>query len=1322
MSGDAPNILEYDLGGNLVKTIKLPSADNIDIIRDMTVDPDGNLQVYTKEFPSLLETLDAKTNLWTSHTFPGWSTVNNTHFGGVAALGQYIYVTDMQTGGSGDAPNGIVRFDRSNNYAGQRFENGTEYIEDVAGFDGLLYGLRGYGPTNQVDVIDPVTMNVLRRVTLQVDYGVENIAVNAQGDFFVGSNGTPTLYHLSPTGSVIATLKTAGVNDFIDIALSNDHKILASIADPAGGVFMIQTDETLASSTATHIPGNTFGNVFITYADPQILPGRDATVHFVPFTPASTQSFSGTVATFTSIDPNAAPGNFTATIDWGDLTQSGASGITLNAHTFSVIGSHTYSQPGPYHVVVSVVPDSGSSGSDAGNITVSDGLAPTVSITQKPGPLTNSSTATFGFSGSDNVTPPEQLLFKANLDGAGFASVTNPVSFTNLFSGGHTIQVESVDAAGNASVPVSYSWTVDLSAPNVELTQEPPALTNSSSASFAFTGSDNLTPTNQLSFQTSLDGATFGLATSPLTYNNLLSGMHTFRVEAVDQAGNVGPALSWNWTIDTTAPTLELTQVPPSLTSLASVTFAFDGADDVTPASQLAFRVSLDGASFTPGTSPQTYTNLTAGNHTFAVEAIDEAGNPSAPLSYAWTVDRVAPTIALLSQPSPITSDTTASFTFAGSDDLSAADKLTYQISLDGSAFAAGSSPASFSGLGAGSHTFRVQALDEAGNTSLPASSTWTIDVQAPTATISQGPAQTTRSTSAEFDFAGTDDQTLANQLGFLAALDGATFAPSASPLRFNDLAAGSHKLQVEAVDKAGNVSAPTEYDWVIDLEPPVASVTQNPPLLANSKSATFAVTGSDNVTAVGALAFKARLDGGSFTSVTSVVVYSGLTSGSHSFELIASDQAGNASASFVYTWTVDTAAPTVTLEQVPLGSSTNASPTLSFLGSDDHSPTSQITFEVGLDGSAFTPSTSPVEFHELGVGSHTVLVRASDQAGNTSVPLSYSWQVLAPAASQLQFSTNAYSTSRLAGKLVIPVVRTGSNAETVTVHYATADGTAHAGQDYQSVSGVLIFAPGSPTQTITIPIVNSGAADSATLTVALSAPTQGASLASAAPAVVTIDAPLTTEPLPANLAAAANALTHSAEGFGVFILQAYQLYLHRPAEQQGIDFWTARMQAGMPDEALEANFLGSVEYIHNHGGTGSAWVKGMYEDLLGREPDAGGLDFWTQHLQGGADPIAIALGFAASAEREALRIGADYEIYLGRSLDSVGQQYWVSRFLAGARNEDVVGGFVGSAEYWSNLTKGQQNRQAWIRAAFQDILHRAATSNDLAFWTQFLG
>jgi sugar lactone lactonase YvrE len=62
--------------------------------------------------------------------------------------------------------------------------------------------------------------------------------------------------------------------------------------------------------------------------------------------------------------------------------------------------------------------------------------------------------------------------------------------------------------------------------------------------------------------------------------------------------------------------------------------------------------------------------------------------------------------------------------------------------------------------------------------------------------------------------------------------------------------------------------------------------------------------------------------------------------------------------------------------------------------------------------------------------------------------------------------------------------------AEPVTVNYATADGTAHAGTNYTATSGTLTFAPGVTTQTIRVPILDSGSQTTPlTFTVNLSSP-----------------------------------------------------------------------------------------------------------------------------------------------------------------------------------------------------------------------------------------
>ncbi|HUF10186.1 MAG TPA: IPTL-CTERM sorting domain-containing protein [Rhodothermales bacterium] len=54
----------------------------------------------------------------------------------------------------------------------------------------------------------------------------------------------------------------------------------------------------------------------------------------------------------------------------------------------------------------------------------------------------------------------------------------------------------------------------------------------------------------------------------------------------------------------------------------------------------------------------------------------------------------------------------------------------------------------------------------------------------------------------------------------------------------------------------------------------------------------------------------------------------------------------------------------------------------------------------------------------------------------------------------------------------VFTVTLTGSTPHTVTVNYATADGTATAGSDYTATSGTLTFTPGTTTQTITVQVI----------------------------------------------------------------------------------------------------------------------------------------------------------------------------------------------------------------------------------------------------------
>ena len=70
--------------------------------------------------------------------------------------------------------------------------------------------------------------------------------------------------------------------------------------------------------------------------------------------------FTGVVATFTDADPNGSIGDFSATIDWGDGQTSAGAIAALVGGGFTVIGTHTYANPGTLPVRVDIADISGS--------------------------------------------------------------------------------------------------------------------------------------------------------------------------------------------------------------------------------------------------------------------------------------------------------------------------------------------------------------------------------------------------------------------------------------------------------------------------------------------------------------------------------------------------------------------------------------------------------------------------------------------------------------------------------------------------------------------------------------------------------------------------------------------------------------------------------------------------------------------------------------------------------------------------------------------------------------------------------------------------
>jgi len=71
-------------------------------------------------------------------------------------------------------------------------------------------------------------------------------------------------------------------------------------------------------------------------------------------------------------------------------------------------------------------------------------------------------------------------------------------------------------------------------------------------------------------------------------------------------------------------------------------------------------------------------------------------------------------------------------------------------------------------------------------------------------------------------------------------------------------------------------------------------------------------------------------------------------------------------------------------------------------------------------------------------------------------------------------------------------------------------------------------------------------------------------------------------------------------------VTQAYREMLHREPDPSGLDYWRMCMIAGMTVLELRRNIAMSAEFLNTH-----TTVESLYRDILGREPDQDGLAYW---------------------------------------------------------------------------------------------------------------
>ena len=175
-----------------------------------------------------------------------------------------------------------------------------------------------------------------------------------------------------------------------------------------------------------------------------------------------------------------------------------------------------------------------------------------------------------------------------------------------------------------------------------------------------------------------------------------------------------------------------------------------------------------------------------------------------------------------------------------------------------------------------------------------------------------------------------------------------------------------------------------------------------------------------------------------------------------------------------------------------------------------------------------------------------------------------------------------------------------------------------------------------------------------------------------------------------------------------------YQVMLDRGSDAAGKTYWVSMLNGGNPLAAIINGFCNSIEFrgiCAEYGITPGSlnvgelkppkevrvvdtnkikgYITRCYRVILGREPDQGGLDYWTEKMASGElEAAAIIDQFVNSIEfkgkqlsnRDAVEVL--YQAMLGRGSDEAGMTYWLTKLEAGDPFAVIINGFCNSQEF----------------------------------------
>jgi len=451
------------------------------------------------------------------------------------------------------------------------------------------------------------------------------------------------------------------------------------------------------------------------------------------------------------------------------------------------------------------------------------------------------------------------------------------------------------------------------------------------------------------------------------------STVHRHAIVAAVLALGIGLAIA---TVAWAAPALSIDSGPSGATNDAMPVFGFT----VDAGATVECSIDQGTPAYGPCSGAATHAPdapLLDGDYVFRVRATDDQQEETE-ASQSFSVDTVAPSLSIDFGPAGSTNDVTPSFGFTA--ELGA----TVECSVDQGTPAYGPCTTGASQLVAvplveGAYFFRVRATDAAGN-SASASQAFSVDTTAPSLSIGSGPAGPTKDATPSFVFTAEPGATVE------CSVDQGTpaYGPcsTASSHTATALADGTWVFRVRATDAADNEAVMTQ-SFSVDTVAPAVGVVSGPSGPTNDVTPSFGFTAEAGATV------ECSVDHGTpaygpCTTASSHTAAGPLADGSYHFRVRATDAAGNR-ATAVQDFSVDSEAPSLSIDSGPAGPTNDTTPSFQFTAE------AGATVECSIDQAAppYGPCTSATT-HALGTplpeGTHVFRVRATDSGGNHAV------------------------------------------------------------------------------------------------------------------------------------------------------------------------------------------------------------------------------------------------------------------------------------------------------------------------------------------------